>query len=48
MDMCRCSGYTAMREEKMNTTKTFQLSMQRVGVIGEEDGGRCPAVATSK
>lgn len=48
VDMCRCSGYTAMREEKMNTTKTFQLSMQRVGVTEEEDGGRCPAVATSK
>lgn len=45
---CRCSGYTARREEKMNTTKTFQLPMQRVGVTEEEDGGRCPAVATSK
>lgn len=37
VDMCRCSGYTARREEKMNTTKTFQLSMQRVGVTEEED-----------
>lgn len=48
VDMCRCSGYTSMREEKMNTTTTFQLSMQRFGVTEEEDGGRCPAVATSK